>query len=200
LSNTIIQAGINTFGDVVVAGGVASNNITILLYAVLASFYSACVSFVGQCYGAQKFKRIDGVFTLSTVICASFVIAAAIFITLKPEWFIGIFNNEPDVIKMGTPKLIIISWSYVLYGISEVAIGCLRGMRKSVIPTTINVLCVCVLRVIWVWFICPLDATNPILLYWCYPVSYIVSTTALLIYYFHCRRALNVIKPVSAQS
>ncbi len=190
LSNAIVQSGINVFGDTVVAGGVASNNITVLLYSVLGSIYSACVSFVGQCYGAGKYKRIDGVFVRASLISAVFMIVSATCITLKPALFIGIFNTEPDVIAMGTPKLIIISWSYLLYGISEVAIGTLRGIRKSSVPTTINVLCVCVLRVFWVWFICPFDADNPILLYWCYPISYIFSTSSLLIYYFHCRKKL----------
>lgn len=190
ISNSIVQSGINSFGDVVVAGGVASNNVTVLLYAVLGSFYSACVSFTGQCYGAGKYKRIDGVFVRGCMICAGFMAVAATCITLKPGLFISIFNTDPDVIAIGSQKLIIISWSYLLYGISEIAIGVLRGIRKSAGPTAINVICVCVLRIAWVMFICPLDADNPILLYWCYPVSYICSTTALVTYYFICRKKL----------
>lgn len=190
LSNAIVQSGINTFGDTVVAGGVASNNVTVLLYSVLGSIYSACVSFVGQCYGAGKYKRIDGVFVRASLISAGFMLVSASCITLKPELFIGIFNTDPDVIAMGTPKLIIISWSYLLYGISEVAIGTLRGIRESAVPTAINILAVCVLRIVWVMFICPLDADNPILLYWCYPVSYIFSTSALIIHYLRCRKKI----------
>lgn len=190
VSNTIVQSGINSFGDVVVAGGVASNNITVLLYAVLGSFYSACVSFSGQCYGAGKYKRIDGLFIRGCAICAGFMAVAATCITLKPGLFISIFNTDPGVIAIGSKKLIIISWSYLLYGISEVAIGVLRGIRKSAGPTAINVICVCVLRIAWVVLVCPFDADNPILLYWCYPVSYICSTTALVVYYLICRKKL----------
>lgn len=191
LSNVIVSAGINAFGDTVIAGGVASNNITTILYSVIGSFYSACVSFVGQCYGAGKYKRIDGVFARSCGICTACIFAAAVVITIRPDWFISIFNTEPDVIAMGIPKLVIISWSYILYSVSDITIGCLRGMKKSAAPTIINILTICVSRVLWVCLVAPLDATNPVLLYWCYPTSYILSTVTLLWYYAICRREIN---------
>ena len=201
LSNTIVQTGINGFGAVVVAGGVASNNVTSLLYAVLSAFYSASVSIVGQCYGAGKYKRIDGVLIRGCMICCCFTLLAALLISSFPGVFIGIFNRDADVIAVGSQKLIIMSWSYILAGISEICIGVLRGIRKAAVPTTINIVCVCVLRIAWVLFISPLSPNDPMLLYWCYPVSYICSASALVIYYLICRRQLFVQKasPVTAK-
>lgn len=190
LSNTIVSAAVNSFGATVVASGVASNNITLLLYSVLGSFYSACVSFTGQCYGAAKYKRIDGMYIRSLLYCVIFMILSATVITLFPKFFISIFNTDPDVITFGTIKLKIISWSYLLYGVTEVTIGTLRGMKKSSAPTAINVVCICVLRILWVMFICPIDPDNLVLLYFCYPVSYICSTTALIGYFLYCRKKL----------
>ena len=190
LSNTIVSAAVNVFGATVVASGVASNNITVLLYAVLGSFYSACVSFTGQCYGAGKYKRIDGMYVRSVLICVIFMVISATGITFFPEFFIRIFNTDPEVIVIGSLKLRIISWSYLLYGVTEVTIGALRGMKKSSVPTAINVVCICVLRVAWVMFVCPMDPDNLMLLYFCYPVSYICSTAALIVYFLHCRKVL----------
>jgi len=86
------------------------------------------------------------------------------------------------VISAGIPKMLIVGWAYILYGISEIVLACLRGMRKTAIPTALNVFCICVVRVIWVLMIFPLYPTTTVL-YMCYPVSYVLSISALGIYY-----------------
>lgn len=191
ISNVIIQTGVNGFGSDVIAGSVASNNLTAFLYQVLIAFYSACVSFTGQCFGASKFKRIDKLLLRSMCICSGVMGIASVAFTIWPEPFLRIFNDDPAVIEAGTIKLIIMSWSYILYAISEVVLGCLRGMRKTVFSTGINIFSICGIRLLWIWFVCPLNPTSVGLLYFCYPVSYIFSLTALGIYYIRIRRNMD---------
>jgi len=59
ISNVIIQSSVNSLGDIVMAGSAAAEGITGLTYQILAAFYTACINFGGQCYGAGKYKRID---------------------------------------------------------------------------------------------------------------------------------------------
>ena len=182
LSNVVIQSTVNTFGDTLIAGNVAADGITAFIYQVIAASYSASVSFAGQCYGAGKIKRINHLFGTAVLLCSSVLVALCTVITIFPRPLLSIFNSDPSVIEMGIPKLLIVGWGYVLYGISEIVLACLRGMRKTAVPTAMNVFCVCVIRVLWVLFIFPLNSTTT-LLYLCYPVSYILSTSALGIYY-----------------
>lgn len=191
ISNVIVQSGVNGFGADVMAGNVSANNITAFLYQVLIAFYSACVSFSGQCFGAQKLKRIDRVMFTALGFCCSFVALLSLVFTIYPNPFLSIFNSDPEVIKAGASKLIIMSWSYVLYAASEIVLGCLRGMRRTSITTAMNIFCVCGIRLIWLWCICPIDPANPTLLYFCYPVSYVFSLSALAVYYIIVRRKLN---------
>jgi Na+-driven multidrug efflux pump len=104
-------------------------------------------------------------------------------LTLWPTPFLTIFNADPDVIEAGTVKLVIMAWSYVIYAASEVVTGCLRGMRKTSITTGLNIFCICGIRLLWIWCVCPMAPENYGLLYMCYPVSYIFSLVALSIYY-----------------
>lgn len=189
ISNVIVQSGVNGFGATIIAGNVASNNLTSFLYQILVAFYSACVSFSGQCYGAHKIKRIDKLLITSLGICCSVVALLSVVLTIWPTPFLAIFNTDPDVIRAGTPKLIIMSWSYVLYAASEIVLGCLRGMKKTAFSTAINIFCICGIRLLWLWCICPMDSTNASLLYFCYPVSYIFSLTALALYYIKEKNA-----------
>lgn len=191
ISNVIIQSAVNGFGSDVIAGSVASNNLTTFLYQVLIAFYSACVSFSGQCYGANKFKRIDKVMIVSCGISAGVLSLVSLAFTIWPTSFLQIFNDDPTVIAAGTIKLRIMSWSYVLYAISEVVLGCLRGMKKTGFTTFINVFSICGVRLLWIWLVCPFDPTNAGLLYLCYPVSYIFSLTALFIFYLKTRKELD---------
>lgn len=191
ISNATVQSAVNGFGDIVVAGSVASANITGMIYQVLAAFYSCCINFSGQCSGAGKYKRIDKVALLSSGICVAFVSVCSTVLTLFPGTFISLFNTDPQVIATGTEKLIIMAWSYVLYGISEAVMGCLRGLRKTTVPSVINIFCVCAVRVLWVWLVCPFAPESQRLLFMCYPVSYLLSASTLVIYFIHVRRQLD---------
>lgn len=194
ISNVIVQGAVNSFGSVVIAGSVAANNITAFLYQVLIAFYSACVSFSGQCFGALKPKRINKLLFTSLGLCCAFLSLISLVLTLWPSPFLAIFNTDPEVIKAGAVKLIIMCWSYVVYAASEVVLGCLRGMRKTTVSTGINIFCVCGIRLLWIWCVCPMAPMNYGLLYLCYPISYILSLTALFIYYIIARKELEKIK------
>ena len=191
ISNSIVQSAVNSLGDTVVAGSVASNNVTGLIYQVLAAFYTGCINFSGQCFGAGKYKRIDKVVLVSSGICIAFVAICSTVITIIPEVFIGIFNTDPEVIASGTEKLLLMSWSYIIYGVSEAVMGSLRGMRETGIPSGINIFCVCLVRVFWIMLICPYFPGNQIALYTCYPVSYFISAVAMVIYFINRRKKLD---------
>ena len=188
VSNVIVQSTINGFGDVVIAGSVASDSVTGFFYQIIAAFYTSCVTFAGQCYGAKKMKRINKLLLSASGIASSIMLILAVTASLTPQTLLGIFNSEPDVISSGGQKLMIMCWSYVLYSVSEVLLGCLRGMRKGAIPTTINIAGICMTRVIWILFVFPMNSSNILFLYLCYPLSYVISVSAMAVYYIYCNR------------
>lgn len=191
LSNVLIQSTVNELGPTILAGNVAADGITGLIYQVIIAFYSGCISFTGQCMGARKYRRIDQMLLASCASCVGILLVINLFSTLWPELVISMFNSDPEVIKAGIPKLMIIGWGYILYAMSEIFLGTLRGMGKSNIPTIINVLSICGIRLVWIYAVYkPFLSTGVKSLYICYPVSYLFSITALGIYLFHCRKEL----------
>lgn len=190
VANVIIQSSINSLGPVAVGGGAASGGVAGIVYQVLAAFYSGCISFAGQCYGAGMYKRIDKLVATSIAWSAGMMAVLSLIATLFPGLLLGLFTDNADFIRSGTPQMLIASWSYVLYGASECFLGCLRGMRRSGIPTLLNALAICVPRLIWVFAVFPLCRTVWFL-YLCYPISYVFSVTAQGIYYFRVRKQLG---------
>lgn len=54
LANLFIQAAVNSFDTVMVAGNSAAANADSLIYGMMSAFYVACTTFMGQNYGAGE--------------------------------------------------------------------------------------------------------------------------------------------------
>lgn len=189
LSNMILQSTVNTFGTVVVAGNVAADSISVLLYQVMAGFYAGTVSFVGQNYGARQFRRIDRVVTSAVVLSFGMVAVMGVLSFVFSRELLRIFDSDPEVILAGIPKLNIYSIYYALFAVAEVMMGALRGMKKTVVPMIINILGVCSTRILWVWLFFPMMPTAD-MVYACYPISWAVSSVGLTICFLCYRKTL----------
>lgn len=187
ISTTLVTANVNSFGDTAIAASSAATNVSAIQNQVISGFASATISFSGQCYGAGKYKRIDRVALISSGLTVLIISLFSTVITLSPQFFIGIFNTDPGVIEVGSQKLVLMAWSFVLYGASDMYLACLRGMKKNVLPTMFNIFNVCIVRILWVLFVFPLNPTY-IFLHWCFPVSYFCDSITLIGYYLYCRK------------
>lgn len=190
ISNVIIQSTVNVFGDTVIAGNAAASSISAFVYQVLNAFQSACVSFSGQCYGAKQYRRIDRLFVSSNLSCIALIIFLSLIMTIFPREIISLYNTDSEVIDAAIPRMLIVSWGYILYTVSELTLGCLRGIGKTTVPTVMNIVGICAPRILWCMYIVPLVSGHSII-YWCFPVSWIISAAMMVVYYFICRRKLK---------
>lgn len=186
-SNTILQSAVFTFSDVIVAGFAASSKMTNITYVIISSFYTACVSYAGQCSGSGDQRRIDKLLMKAILLSASSMAACALLLTIFRTQVLMIFTSDPEVAFEGSKQMLVVVWAYVLYCVCEMVLACLRGMGKSLIPTLLNICGVCLPRLVWILFIFPLNRTIP-MLYLCYPISYVIAGSLQIGYYLHCRK------------
>ena len=86
------------------------------------------------------------------------------------------YNPDPEVIRWGLLRMRYLILPYLLCAAMEVLSGGLRGLGHSFTPMIVTLLGACVFRVVWVWWILPLDRTmNTLLL--SYPVSWLLVLT-----------------------
>jgi len=185
-----LQSATNSFGSAVMAGSSASDSITGIVSTLPSSMFTACVSFAGQCYGAGKYKRLDLLLICSSALSGSIVAILAFICTLWPALPLSLFTTDQISIAAGAPKLIMVSWAYVVSCITNCTVGILRGMGKSIPPTIIGVLCLCVVRLLWIWFAFPLNPT-PVMLFLCIPISFICNCVGQMTHYLISRRKLH---------
>ena len=175
LSNMVIQSAINSLGTAAIAGNSAAYNIECFIYAAMTAFYQGTLTSVSQNYGAKQEKRIYK--TVCTAIACASVTAVLLgvvsVIFAKP--LLGIYiTDSPEAIDFGVQRMIIVHLPYFLVAIMEQLAGLLRGVGNSVLPAVNVFLSTCVLRVLWVFYIFPI---NPSMytLYACYIPSWALS-------------------------
>lgn len=177
LSNLFLQAGLNSFDAVTVAGSTAAGNADNIAYNVMLAFYSAASSFISQNFGAKKPRRI----LHSYLICQGYTLGIALVLGvcfyLFGEEFISIFNTEPMVIAAGMERIRVMALAFMLSAVMDCTTYAVRGLGYSLVPTAIMLLGVGAFRVVWILFIFPLRHTLG-MLYALYPVSW--GITALL--------------------
>ena len=195
VANLFIQVGVNSFDSTIVSGNSAAVNVDNVIYNVMAAFYTACSTFMGQNWGAGKKDRMIKSFYIS--LGYSFLIAAVLSagFWLCAEPFLYIFTNDADVVATGIERMQIMCFSYALSAFMDCTIAACRGLGRSFVPTVIVILGSCVFRVIWVYTIFAHFHTIPSL-YLLYPFSWVLTAAAEIGYFIHCFRRL---RPMTAQ-
>jgi len=186
ISNVMIQSSINSFGDVVMSGNAAAQNIEGFVYTTLNSFYQTTVNYVGQNAGARKYKRILKVVGLCCLCSAVLVFTISVLIIAFDEQLLSIYiTDSVEAISRGADRLAIVCFLYFLCGIMEISTGALRGLGASFTPMLLSIFGVCIIRLGWIFAIFPIERFHtPFWLYMSYPVSWIVTLIAQLIAFF----------------
>ena len=190
VANLFIQVGINSFDSTVVSGNSAAVNVDNVIYNVMAAFYTACSTFMGQNWGAGKKDRMMKSYYIS--LGYSFVIAAVLgaAFLLCGEPFLYIFTNDADVVAAGMERMRIMCFSYCVSAFMDCTIAACRGLGRSFVPTVIVIMGSCVFRVIWVYTIFAHFHTIPSL-YLLYIFSWTITAAAEILYFIRCCRRLR---------
>lgn len=187
IANLFIQSGVNTFPAIMVAGNSAAANADALVYDVMAAFYTACGSFMGQNYGAGKKKRVLQTYFICLIY--SFGIGAVMGISLVcfGEVFLSLFSAEAPVIEAGMKRLSIMGLSYCVSAFMDCTIAASRSLGKGGIPTVIVIMGSCVFRIIWVNTVFMHFRTIPSL-YLLYVFSWSITAIFEIIYFVRVYR------------
>lgn len=151
VANLVIQASVNSFDHVVVEGHSAASNADGLVYDMMAAFYTACTSFIAQNYGANKKDRVLKTYGITTLYSFGIGLVLGVLIYIFRDGFLGLFTNDDDVIKYGTVKLSIMTFSYCVSAFMDNSIAAARGLGKTTVPTVIVIMGTVVFRIIWIY-------------------------------------------------
>ena len=188
ISNVLIQASINSFGSIAVAGNTAASNIEGFVYTSMNAIYQASTSFTSQNVGARKTERIVPVLFSCLMIVTAVGVVLGGAATLFGRQLLGIYSSDPEVIQYGLGRLHVVCLTYFLCGLMDTACGSIRGLGYSIAPTIVSLTGACGLRIVWIYTLFRMDHTL-FNLYLSYPVSWLVTFLIHMICFMFFYRA-----------
>lgn len=191
ISNIIIQSAINGFGTAVVNGHAAAASIEGFVYAPMNAFHHASLSFTAQNIGAGNAKRTHKAFFISplcaTITGLSLGLLAYAFATPLLNLYITETNPvvQSIIIGYGIERMSTVCTLYFMCGCMDALSGIARGAGYSVTPTLINLIGVCLIRIIWIFTVFAQEAYHTVdMLLFSYPLTWGLVIVALIVFYF----------------
>ncbi len=151
LSNILVQAGINSFGDVIMAAWTALGRADTLTWMVSGAFGVSITTFVGQNFGAGKIDRIHKGVRVCLGLSVVTIGALAALETVFRATLLGIFTMDEAVIRAGCQIIALTVPFNPLFMPTEIFAGAMRGVGSSATPTAITGVCICLFRVLWLY-------------------------------------------------
>ena len=148
-SNLMVIAHINLFGSGASAGWGVFRKVDTLVMNINQNLGQALSTFISQNLGAKKDERVHkGIsFTFIVTFATAFMIDAFLILLRVP--IIKLFNGDPDVIKYGALIFLCMLPFQPFHSLTACFAGRFRGYGDSKGSTLIHILCMVVLRQIY---------------------------------------------------
>ena len=190
LSNVVIQSSINSFNSsVIVAGNSAANNIENFVYIGMSAFTQACITFTSQNIGAHKLQRVGTIFKQSMILTILSAASIGFLAWFFGEFFLGLYTPDAAVVEAGMVRLLWVTMPLWLNGVLDVFVASMRGFGYSTGPTILTIVGICGVRLTWIWTVFQLHRSLDVI-YMCFPLSWIITSIVLGLYWFKCYRKL----------
>lgn len=191
VSNMLIIGNINSFGAMAMTGHTITSSLNGFIDAIVTSIERGAVTIVGQNVGAKKQERVKRVVGACLFLELIVTLVYALLVMFLGKYMCMIYNTDPVVISWALKPLYLLGGLYIfvvpMYGFSS---G-LKGMGYSIFPMISNIFFTCIFRILYVLFVFPLfpeawHTTSAI--YVIYPISWLLTGIAQMIFYFIIER------------
>ena len=146
LSNVVVQAHINSFGEDAIAAFTAYFKVELIIYLPIMALGQAIMTFSGQNCGAGQQDRIrKGTRDCLAISLGMTAILSAVSLIFGASLF-RLFNREASVIALGRQIIAVTFPFYVLYPVHQILGDSLRGLGKTKVPMLIVLVNLCLIR------------------------------------------------------
>ncbi len=185
-ANLFVQASINSFGSIAIAGSTIAMNFEYFAYYGITAFGQTATTFVGQNHAAGQLRRCRNILWISlgfSVLCSLVLIVP---IVLFRDFFAGFFSTEAAVIQSAGERILCILLFEPMCSLYEIPAGVLRGSGHPVLPMASTMLGTCAFRIVWIFTAFGAEP-SPAMLYHAFPLSW-CATILLVALSFLCAR------------
>lgn len=185
-SNVLIQANVNLFGTVAMAGYTAFLKIDGFNWLPVMSFSMAAATFTGQNVGAGKKERVKKGIVICVIMGFVYTAATGVLSMLFPKQLLGLFSSDSSVVEYGFICLKCFMPFYWMLGTFQILLGSVRGMGRTFASLILNSFAMCVFRILYIVlikkFFLSFEAVIAV-----YPLSWMIGMLITILYIFYNR-------------
>ena len=181
-ANVIVQTQINSFGKFATAAYGTHAKIEGFAFLPITSFNMATSTFISQNLGAKQYDRAKkgARFGILAAVILAELIGIAIYFTAP--YLIGMFDSNPEVIRLGVQQARTVSFFFCLLAFSHAVAAVCRGAGKAFVPMIVMLSIWCGIRILYIQLVMTFIGELSYI-YWAYPLTWGLSTVVYFIYY-----------------
>ena len=181
-ANVVVQSNINAFGSMAMAGCGAYSKIEGFAFLPITSFTAAITTFVSQNLGAQEYERTKKGARFGIICSVLIAEVIGVLTFVSAPMLIRAFTAEPAAIAFGVQKARTCALFFCLLAFTHCLSAVLRGAGRAMIPMMAMIVFWCVVRVSFLTIMVPIVQSISVV-NWVYPLTWSLSSIALVIYY-----------------
>lgn len=178
-ANIFVQASVNSFGAVTIAGSTIAMNFEYFAYYVITAFGQTATTFTSQNYAANQKKRCRRILWICLIASTLFSLVIIEPIILFRTGFSGLFSTEQEVIQNACIRIMCILFFEPICSLYEIPAGALRGAGHSALPAVMTVIGTCAFRIIWICTVFRVH-TKLEVLYSAFPISWVITIVLIV--------------------
>ena len=192
ISNFVIQAAVNSFGPVTMAGNAVAANIEMFVWVCMSGFEQAGMTYVSRNYGARDFGRVDRSNRISLLCTAVIGLVLGSVVAVFAAELARIYTPDSAAISQAVTRIRFVCGTYLICGLMDGIAGNIRGLGYSMLPSVVTIFGACILRIVWIMTFFQIPQHHTLNnLYVIYPGSWAVTALVLAAGYVYVRRRVG---------
>jgi putative MATE family efflux protein len=122
------------FGAAAQAGFGVGVRLTQACFLPVVALGFAVAPVAGQNFGARKSDRVRATFKSAALMAGTLMVVVAVLCQFAPATMIRAFSDDPEVVRVGTEYLRLISWGLIASGIVFVASSVFQALGNTIPP------------------------------------------------------------------
>jgi len=194
VANIVIQSNVNLLGSNTMAAYTAYSKIDSIFWMMMNAFGVAVSTFSGQNYGAGRIDRVKKSMGVCLAMAMGTTVTLSIILHFFGRYVYMLFSGDEQVIAIGLEILHFLTPIYFTYVTIEVISGTVRAMGFVLVPMLMTCGGVCVMRLLWLFFVVPHNRTIKMILF-SYPLSWVITSILFIIYYVYLIKSGKIKAP-----
>lgn len=185
-ANIFVQASVNRFGSVAIAGSAIAMNFEYLSYYGITAFGQTATTFTSQNYAAGQLDRCRKILWL----CLGFSVLGSLVmivpVVVFRDFFCGLFSSDPAEIECACVRILCILFFEPVCSLYEIPAGVLRGTGRAVLPAADMMVGTCAFRIVWIMMVFRAHP-SPEALFHAFPLSWLATIALVALTFALCR-------------